>query len=95
MNNNGLFIGDAIRLYLKKSPLKPRLDEYRIQAKWEEVMGKTISKYTDSLHLFGHRLVITTKVAPLRQELSYSRDKIKDLLNTALGEMIIEEVIIK
>ncbi|GAA4305641.1 DUF721 domain-containing protein [Compostibacter hankyongensis] len=95
MSHNGMSIGDALRIYLRKSPLKPRLDEYRIQEKWEEVMGKTIARYTSSLLLRGGRLIITTNVAPLKQELSYSKEKIKQLLNEAIGEPVVQEVVVQ
>src|SRR5690242_12017987 len=71
MNPHEVTVGEALQLYLRKSPLKPRLDEYRVQAKWEQVMGKTIARYTTSLQLIRRKLFITTPVASLKQELSY------------------------
>jgi hypothetical protein len=88
-------LGDALRSYLQHSPFRQKMNEYRIQALWEKEMGKTISRYTDSIRLTQNRLIITTSVAPLKQELSYSKEKIRRNMNEALGERIIDEVIIK
>lgn len=88
-------LGEALRAYLKHSPFRQKMNEYRIQAVWEKEMGKTISKYTDSIRLIQNRLIISTSVAPLKQELSYSKEKIRRNMNEALGEKIIDEVIIK
>jgi len=88
-------LGDALKLFLSKSPLKPKLDAVHIQEKWEELMGKTIAKYTTSIQLYNKKLIVTTSVAPLKQELSYSKEKIIRLLNEAFGEEIVKEVIIK
>jgi predicted nucleic acid-binding Zn ribbon protein len=88
-------LGDALREYLRHSPFRQKMNEYRIEALWEKQMGKTISRYTDSIRFRGTTLIISTSVAALKQELSYSREKIRDRLNEALGERIIEEVIIK
>lgn len=58
-------------------------------------MGKTISRYTESIQLIDSKLIITTHVAPLKQELNYAKDKIIKLVNEMLGEVAVKEVIIK
>ena len=93
--HNEISIGDALQSFLNKSRLKPKLYETRIRECWEEVMGKTIARYTEKIQLIDHKLIITTNVAPLKQELSYSKDKIIQLLNEALKEEVVKEVIIK
>ncbi|MFN8243523.1 MAG: DUF721 domain-containing protein [Ferruginibacter sp.] len=86
---------DAIRQFLKNSRLKTGIQTMRIEELWEEIMGKTISKYTDKIQLIQQTLYITTAVAPLKNELIYQKEKIIERLNEALGEKIIKEVIIK
>lgn len=81
-----------MREFINKSRYKPRLMEVRIQENWEEVVGKTIARYTDSVKLFDSKLVITTAVAPLKQELNYSKERIIRLVNEMLGEEIVKEV---
>lgn len=75
--------------------MKPRLTEVRIQENWENLMGKTIARYTQSIQLIDHKLIVTTTVAPLKQELTYSKDKIIKLVNEMLGESIVKEVMIR
>ncbi|MFY0255599.1 DUF721 domain-containing protein [Chitinophaga sp. 30R24] len=88
-------IGDALRDFLNKSRMKPRLTEVRIQENWEQLMGKTIARYTQSVQLIDHKLIVTTTVAPLKQELTYSKDKIIKLVNEMLGENMVREVMIQ
>lgn len=88
-------LGDALRDYLRNSPFRGKMNEYHVQALWEKIMGKTIANYTDSIKLIEDRLIIITHVAPLKQELTYSKEKIRDRMNEALGEKIITEVIVK
>ncbi|RAJ06800.1 uncharacterized protein DUF721 [Chitinophaga skermanii] len=95
MRNKVVSIGDALREYLDKSRMKPKLMEVRIQENWESLMGKTIARYTQSVQLIDGTLMITTAVGPLKQELTYSRDKIKKLVNDMLGENIVKDVMIK
>ena len=95
MRHGTTSIGDALREFMNKSRMKPRLTEVRIQENWEKLMGKTIARYTQSVQLIDHTLIVTTTVAPLKQELTYSKDKIIKLVNEMLGESIVKEVMIR
>lgn len=86
---------DAIQQFLQKSRLKSGIQALRIEDIWEEVMGKTIAKYTDKIQIINTTLFITTTVAPLKNELLYQKDKIVERVNEALGGKTIKDVIIK
>lgn len=88
-------IGDAIQQFLKSSRLKGDIQALQIEEIWEKLMGKTISKYTDKIHIINGTLFITTNVAPLKQELSYQKEKIKLRVNEAFGTNDIKEVVIQ
>lgn len=99
---NGIFdpmgqyhIGDAINQFLKGSRLKGDIQALQIEEIWEKVMGKTIAKYTNKISIINRTLFITTNVAPLKQELSYQKEKIKLRVNEALGSNEINEVVIQ
>jgi predicted nucleic acid-binding Zn ribbon protein len=62
---------------------------------WEQIMGKTIAKYTEKIQLVNHTLFINTSVAPLKNELLFQKDKIIERVNEALGEKIVKDVVIK
>lgn len=88
-------IGDAIRQFLNQSRIKGDIQAMQVEEVWEKVMGKTIARYTDNLKIINRTLFITTHVAPLKQELLYQKEKIIQRINEALGEKVIEEVVIK
>jgi predicted nucleic acid-binding Zn ribbon protein len=88
-------MGDALKKFLKQSRLKGEVQALQIEDVWEKIMGKTIARYTDKINIHGHTLYITTTVAPLKQELSYQKPKIIKLVNEALGENAISEVVVK
>jgi predicted nucleic acid-binding Zn ribbon protein len=88
-------IGDAINQFLKGSRLKGDIQALQIEEVWEKVMGKTIAKYTNKISIINRTLFITTNVAPLKQELSYQKEKIKLRVNEALGSNEINEVVIQ
>jgi hypothetical protein len=89
-----LSIGEAIRLFLKKSRLKGSLQSLQIQQVWEDLMGKTIARHTDKIEISNHTLYISTTAAPLKQELLYQKNQIIARVNEALGEAVIAEVVI-
>jgi hypothetical protein len=86
---------DAIQQFLQKSRLKSGIQALRIEDVWEEIMGKTIAKYTDKIQIINHTLYITSSVAPLKNELLYQKETIIERINTALGEKLVKDVVIK
>ncbi len=90
-----LSLQDAMQQFLKTSRLKHGIQAVRIEALWEEMMGKTIAKYTDKIQIVGSTLFITSSVAPLKNELLYQKDKIIERVNELMGEKIIKDVVIK
>ena len=90
-----LSLKDAIQQFLDQSRIKGDIQALQIEDIWEEIMGKTIARYTDKIQLFGDRLVVTTNVAPLKQELNYQKEKIIQRVNEAMGKKLIREVIIQ
>ena len=88
-------IGDAIQQFLKASRIKGDIQALQIEEVWEKIMGKTIAKYTDNIKIINKTLFISTNVAPLKQELSFQKEKIKLRINEALGTNDIHDVVIK
>ena len=85
----------ALQQFLQNSRLKQQVQAMQIKDMWEELMGKTIAGYTDDIQLIQNKLIITTHMAPLKQELLYQREKIKNRLNEMLNEYAVHEVVIK
>lgn len=90
-----LQIGDALRDFINKSKLKSGLRAVQIEDIWEELMGKTISRYTDKIEIIHHTLIIYTSVGALKHELVYQKQKIIERVNEAFHENIVFEVVIK
>jgi len=67
----------------------------QIEEVWEELMGKTIARYTDSIQIINQTLFISTSVAPLKNELLFQKEKIILRVNEALGEKVIRDVVIR
>ena len=87
-------ISEAMKQFLDGSRLKGDIQALQIEDVWEEIMGKTIARYTDKLQIIGGKLIITTHVGPLKNELLYQKEKIKQRVNEALKSKVVTEVII-
>lgn len=88
-------IGEAIQKFLDQSRIKGSIQALQVEEVWEQIMGKTIARYTDSIKIIDKTLFICTSVAPLKQELVFQKEKIKSRVNEALGHQVILEVVIK
>jgi hypothetical protein len=88
-------MGEALKEFLKNSKLKTGVQALQIHEAWGKIMGKTIAKYTDKIEIINHTLFISSTVAPLKNELLYQKEKIIERVNEALGEKVINDVVIK
>ena len=88
-------IGDAIDKFLEQSRIRGSIQALQIGDVWEDIMGKTIARYTEEIKIINDTLIITTHVAPLKQELIFQKEKIKLRVNEALGKKVIKEIVIK
>lgn len=88
-------IGDAMRKFLQGSQLKGSIQALQIEEVWEQLMGKTVARYTDRIRIHGQTLYVETSIAPLRQELIYQKETIIQRVNEAMGEKVVREVVIK
>jgi len=78
--------------FLKKHGLQEGIHRIEIEQSWKELMGSMIASHTRSLTLRGGKLIVVLDSAPLRQELSFARTKMIDLLNEHLGKKVIREI---
>ncbi len=88
-------ISEAMQEFLKGSRIKGGIQALQIEDVWEEIMGKTVARYTDKLQIIGDKLIITTHVAPLKNELKFQKEKIRQRVNEALKQKVINEVVVQ
>ena len=88
-------IGESLQRFLASARWKSRLDEIRIRESWEDIMGKTIARYTTHLTFVNGELIIYTSAAPLKQELKLAQGLLVDNINQYFEETIVHRVTIK
>ena len=70
------------------------MDELDITTGWDEIAGPMIARHTVSVRLRRGRLSVNVDSAPLRQELNFMREALKELLNRRAGRVVVEEIVL-
>ena len=86
---------EVIDEFLRVHRLDKKLAEKRLLNSWEELMGKTIARYTVNLYISDRVFFIYLKSAVLRSELSYKKEQLIHLLNERAGTKVIEDIVFK
>jgi predicted nucleic acid-binding Zn ribbon protein len=92
--SNDQSLKEVIEDLLDTYKLRGKLNEVRLVESWEKIMGKMIANRTTSIYIRNKKLYVKLSSAPLREELSYGKEKIKNMLNESIGVEVITEVIL-
>jgi predicted nucleic acid-binding Zn ribbon protein len=101
-NYIGLSTKEAETVTLRDS-IKRLLEFYKINGKyaethvinaWERLMGKTIASRTGKLYIKDGKLFVEILSAPLKQELLFQQEKIKQILNEEAGSEVVKEIVL-
>ena len=90
--NDTFKIEDLIPGMLKENKLQKGMDQILVKEAWEDIMGSGVMTYTESVLLKKSTLIVKLSSAPLREELSYGKDKIVEMLNNSLKHITITNV---
>ncbi len=85
-------IKDLIPNMLRDNKLQKGIDQFVVKGVWEEVMGKGVMSYTESVSLKNQTLFVRLTSSALREELNYGKEKIVDMLNDSLKKVLIKSI---
>jgi len=92
--SNDQSLGEAIKEFLQAYRLEDKLNETRLIASWEKVLGKLVTNHTTELYIKNRILFVKIDSAALRNELSYAREKIVKALNKAVNADVIDDIVL-
>ena len=84
----------AIEEFLDSFHLRDKLNEAKVIAAWEKVVGEMIAKNTRNLQIRNKVLFIRVDSAALRNELMFARSKIIFALNKEVGANVINDIVL-
>jgi predicted nucleic acid-binding Zn ribbon protein len=73
--------------------LRQQLNETEVIDSWAAIMGKTVASRTTKLFCKDKKLFVKLSSAPLKHELSLSKDKIIKLFSARVGAGIVEDIV--
>lgn len=92
MSDDAQKIKAIIGEFILKNALSDGIDTARIQENWSSIMGENISAYTKEVSLQQDVLIVKLSSSVLRQELSYGKEKIVEMINKSLGGNKIQDI---
>ncbi len=94
MRKNAVTLKEALQMMVREFKLGNGLHESQIRESWSKVMGTMIARHTSNISLRKGKLYLKIDSAALKHELTYSKDKIKEIFNKELGGNVITDVLI-
>lgn len=93
--NNENTIGDVLKFIIKENKLQGGIDEISVKDAWKSMMGNGVNSYTKSVVLKNSTLYVELTSAVLREELSYGKKKIIEMINEELRRDVIKDVVLR
>jgi predicted nucleic acid-binding Zn ribbon protein len=90
---NNYPLKEAIEEFLKTFKLEKKIKEQQIINSWENVVGKGISRYTEQIKIKDGVLLVKLRSSVVRDELSYSKEKLLKALNSISGQPILKDIV--
>lgn len=94
-SNNILNIQDALKDFVESNKLDKGLDKVNVRDAWSKLMGNGVNNYTTAIDLKREILYVQLSSSVLREELSYGKEKIINMLNEELGKVLIKKIILR
>ncbi|WP_136480102.1 DUF721 domain-containing protein [Cognatitamlana onchidii] len=94
-NNEHISISEALKEFVETNKLEKGLNKVNVADAWVNLMGNGVNNYTTSINLERETLYVQLSSSVLREELSYGKQKIINMLNEELGKEIIKKLILR
>jgi len=92
MNDDAKKIKSILDEFISKNELTDGIDAARIQENWRKLLGENINVYTQKITLQQDTLIVKLTSSVLRQELSYGKEKIIEMINESLGKDKVSDI---
>jgi len=86
-------IKEVISIFLDRMKLRSKFNEVQLRQAWSGIMGPTIAQYTEEMFMREKTLYIRLSSPALKNELSYSKEKLKKVVNEILGGEYVDKIL--
>jgi len=92
--NESASIKDLMDIFINGSKLKKGFQKMNVEEAWGKLMGSGVSSYTTAVKLQNSTLIVSLSSSVLREELSYGKEKIVNMMNDELGEVLVKKLML-
>jgi hypothetical protein len=91
---HGSSLGEVIREFMNSYHLDEKILQKQVIRSWPDIMGPMVAKHTSRLTIRSKVLYVRIDSAALRNELSFSREKILKALNSEARAEVLTDIVI-
>ena len=93
--SNTQLLSEVIREYIREMRFDRKLKEVDVVKSWQELLGKTISRYKRNIYLSKGILYVEISSPVVKNELIMIREDIRSRLNQEAGEEMVTKIVFK
>ena len=87
-------VKEILNSFFNQKQISQGVFNSKVGIAWKNTAGKQFSKYTKDVYLRKNTLYIKVSNPMLKEEISYSKNKIIELINSELKKDIIEKIVL-
>lgn len=88
-------LADVLKAFIQTNNLQNGMDKIDVRDAWKNLMGNGVANYTTEIVLKNDTLYVALSSSVLKEELSYGREKIINMLNEELGKPVVKNIIFR
>lgn len=88
-------ISELVRRTCREDGIETPLNEYRLIAAWNKVLGPSVQAFTKDLRIYNQKLYVSVTSSVLRQELLMNRKALVYKLNEYVKAQVITDIIFR
>jgi predicted nucleic acid-binding Zn ribbon protein len=85
-------LSEVLNQFLRREGLEMPLLQKRLVDNWDDIVGKTVVRYTGEKFIRNQTLMVKITNPALRADLSMMRSQLVKRLNDSVGSMVITEI---
>ena len=93
--SNTQSLSEVLKQYIEENRMERKLKEVDIVQGWENLLGKTIARYTRNIYIRNRILYVEITSAVVKNELFLMREEICRRINENAGDGMINRIIFK
>jgi len=94
-NNDDISVSEVLKAFIEKNKLQHGIDAVDVKQAWMNLMGNGVNNYTKEVILQKKTLYVWLTSSVLREELSYGKQKIIQMINEELGKEVVTDLIFR